>query len=48
MAHTADIDAWKALDDFDSSFIDEMRNARFSLATYGFSPFNLTALPYSC
>jgi hypothetical protein len=48
MAHPADIDAWKALDAFDSSFADEVRNVRFSLTTDGFSPFNLTATSYSC
>jgi hypothetical protein len=48
MAHPADKDAWKALDSFDSSFADEVRNARFGLATDDFSPFNLTAPSYSC
>jgi hypothetical protein len=48
MAHPADTDAWKALDAFDSSFADEVRNVRFGLATDGFSPFNLTARSYSC
>jgi hypothetical protein len=48
MAHPSDIDAWKALDAFDSSFADEVRNVRFGLATDGFSPFNLTATSYSC
>jgi hypothetical protein len=32
----------------DSSFADEVRNVRFGLATYGFSPFNLNAPSYSC
>jgi hypothetical protein len=48
MAHLADIDAWTALDAFDSSFADEVQNVRFGLATDGFSPFNPTALSYSC
>jgi hypothetical protein len=48
MAHPADTDAWKALDAFDSTFADEVRNVRFGLATDGFSPFNLTATSYSC
>ena len=48
MVHPADTDAWKALDAFDSSFADEVRNVRFGLATDGFSPFNLTAISYSC
>jgi hypothetical protein len=44
----ADTDAWKALDAFDSSFADEVRNVHFGLTTDGFSPFNLTAMSYSC
>jgi hypothetical protein len=48
MAHPADTDAWKALDVFDSSFADRVRNVRFGLATDDFSPFNLTAPYYSC
>jgi hypothetical protein len=48
MAHPADTDAWKALDAFDSSFGDEVQNVRLGLATDCFSPFNLTALSYSC
>jgi hypothetical protein len=48
MAHLADTDAWKALDSFDSRCAYEVRNVRFDLATYGFSPFNLTASSYSC
>jgi hypothetical protein len=48
MAHPADTNAWKALDSFDSSFADEVQNVRFGLATYGFSPFNLTTPSYSC
>jgi hypothetical protein len=48
MAHPADTDAWKALDDFDPSFATEVRNVRLGLATDGFSPFNLTSPSYSC
>jgi hypothetical protein len=48
MAHPTDTYAWKALDAFDSSFADEVRNVRFGLAIDGFSPFNLTAPSYSC
>jgi hypothetical protein len=48
MAHPADKDAWKALDSFDSSFAEDVRNVRFGLATDGFSHFNLTAPSYSC
>jgi hypothetical protein len=46
MAHPTDIDAWKALDAFHSSFANEVRNVCFSLATDGFSPFNLTTQSY--
>ena len=48
MMHPSDSDAWKALDDFDSDFASEARNIRIGLATDGFSPFNMTASPYSC
>jgi hypothetical protein len=48
MAHPVDTDAWKALDAFDSSFVDEVQNVYFGLATDRFSPFNLTAPSYSC
>jgi hypothetical protein len=48
MAHPTDTDAWKALDAFDSNFASDARNVRISLTTYGFSPFNLNALLYSC
>jgi hypothetical protein len=48
MAHPTDTDAWKALDAFDSSFIDEVRNVRFGLAIDDFLPFNLIAPSSSC
>jgi hypothetical protein len=48
MAHLADIDAWKALDAFDSNFASEARDVCISLAINGFSPFNLNMLLYSC
>jgi hypothetical protein len=48
MAHLADTDACKALDAFDSNFASEARNVCISLATCGFSPFNLTTSLYSC
>jgi hypothetical protein len=47
MAYPADTDAWKALDAFDSSFANKVRNVRFGLITNGFSPFNLIALSYT-
>jgi predicted cobalt transporter CbtA len=45
-AHPTDTDAWKALDAFDSSFADKVRNVRLGLAIDGFLPFNLTTLSY--
>jgi hypothetical protein len=48
MAHLADIDALKALGAFDSSFNREGRNVRIGLATYAFTPFNLSVSSYSC
>jgi hypothetical protein len=47
-AHRADTDAWKALDAFDSSFADKVRNVCLCLATNDFSPFNLIEPSYSC
>lgn len=42
MVHPANIDAWKPIDAFDSSFASESRNVYIGLTTYGFSSFNLT------
>ncbi|WVZ96937.1 hypothetical protein U9M48_042516 [Paspalum notatum var. saurae] len=40
MAHPTDLDAWKALDEFDLEFAKDARNIRFGLATDGFTPFS--------
>jgi hypothetical protein len=48
MAHPADSDAWKALDEFDPEFARDARNIRFGLATDGFTPFGQSAASYSC
>ncbi|WVZ52380.1 hypothetical protein U9M48_003447 [Paspalum notatum var. saurae] len=48
MAHPADSDAWKALDEFDPEFAKDARNIRFGLATDGFIPFIESAASYSC
>jgi hypothetical protein len=48
MAHLTETDALKALDAFDSNFASDARNVRIGLTTYGFSPFNLNVLLYSC
>jgi hypothetical protein len=46
--HPSDGDAWKALDNFDPEFASDARNVRIGLATYGFMPFSMTAVSYSC
>jgi hypothetical protein len=48
MVHLSDVDAWKALDNFDLEFASDARNVRIGLATYGFTPFNMTVVSYSC
>jgi hypothetical protein len=48
MAHPSNSDAWKALDDFDPEFANEVKNIRIGLATDGFTPFNTNAKSYSC
>jgi hypothetical protein len=46
--HPSDGDAWKALDNFDPEFASDARNVCSGLATYGFMPFNMTIVSYSC
>jgi hypothetical protein len=48
MVQSSDSEAWKALDDFDADFIKDERNVRIGLATDGFSPYNMSAVSYSC
>jgi hypothetical protein len=48
MVHPSYGDAWKALDNFDLEFASDVRNVRIDLATGGFTPFNMTAMSYSC
>jgi hypothetical protein len=48
MVHPSDGDAWKALDNFDPKFAQDMRNIRIGLATDGFTPFSDNAASYSC
>jgi hypothetical protein len=48
MVHPKDGDAWKALDNFDLEFASDARNVHISLATDGFTPFNMTVVSYSC
>jgi hypothetical protein len=48
MVHPSDSEAWKALDDFDADFTRDEQNVRIGLVTDGFSPYNATAVSYSC
>jgi hypothetical protein len=48
MVHPSDSDAWKALDNIDPEFAQDVRNVRIGLATDGFTPFGDNAISYSC
>jgi hypothetical protein len=48
MMHPSDSEAWKVVNDFDADFTMDARNVRTGLATYGFSPYNMTVVSYSC
>jgi Transposase family tnp2 len=48
MVHPADGEAWKSFDRTYHEFANELRNVRLGLATDGFTPFSLSATPYSC
>jgi hypothetical protein len=48
MMHPSDSEAWKTLDNFDTDFARDARNARIGLAIDGFMPYNLSAASYSC
>jgi hypothetical protein len=48
MVHPSDSDAWKALDNFDLEFAQDVRNICIGLAIDGFTPFGDNAAPYSC
>jgi hypothetical protein len=48
MMHPSDLDTWKALDNFDPEFAQDMRNVRIGLAIDGFTPFGDNASSYSC
>jgi hypothetical protein len=47
MVHPSDLDAWKALDNFDPEFAWDVRNIRIGLATDGFTPFGDNTTSYS-
>jgi hypothetical protein len=46
--HPSDSDEWKALDNFDLEFAQNVRNVRIGLATNGFTPFGDNLASYSC
>jgi hypothetical protein len=48
MMHLSDSEAWKVVNDFDADFTRDARNVRTGLATYGFSPYNMSVVSYSC
>jgi hypothetical protein len=48
MVHSSDLDAWKALDNFDPEFARDVRNVRIGLTTDGLTPFSDNATSYSC
>jgi hypothetical protein len=48
MMHPSDSEAWKVVNDFDADFTMDARNVRTGLATYGFSPYNMSVVSYSC
>jgi hypothetical protein len=48
MVHPSDSDTWKALDNFDLEFAQDVRNVHIGLATNGFTPFGENATSYSC
>jgi hypothetical protein len=47
MVHASDGDAWKALDNFDPKFAQDVRNVHIWLATNGFTPFSDNTTSYS-
>jgi hypothetical protein len=48
MVHPSNGDAWKALDNFDLQYAQDMRNVHIRLSTDGFTPFGDNAASYSC
>ena len=48
MLHTADGEAWQALDLFDPEFARDPRSVRLGLSTDGFEPYSTNSSPYSC
>jgi hypothetical protein len=48
MSHTADNEAWEALDRSDPEFARDPRSVRLVLSTNGFQPHSVTSSPNSC
>jgi hypothetical protein len=48
MVHMYDDEAWKALDNFDTDFVRDVRNVCFGLVIDGFTPYNSSMTSYSC
>jgi hypothetical protein len=48
MVHSSDSDVRKALDNFDTEFSRDTRNARIGVATNGFTLFGDNTTSYSC
>jgi hypothetical protein len=48
MVHPSDGDSWKALDNFDLQYAQDMRNVHIGLSTDGFTLFGDNAASYSC
>jgi hypothetical protein len=48
MVHHSDLDGWKALDNFDLEFAQDVRNVHIRLTTDDFTPFSNNTASYSC
>jgi hypothetical protein len=48
MSHPSDIEAWEALDRFDTEFAWDPRSVRLGLSMDGFHPHSEAISPYSC
>jgi hypothetical protein len=48
MVHPSDSGVWKALDNFDLEFAQDVRNICIGLTIDGFTPFGDNVAPYSC
>jgi hypothetical protein len=46
MVHTSDGEAWKHFDAIHREKAEEARNVRVALATDGFNPYGMSAVPY--